>query len=130
MLSTYVEPIGIQHENVQSSRNRKWEREQHATEPCHYFFTPIQGWQVRVSKKTVPMFRWTCGSTPGHIFMSSLEKVSIRGVTREFKIWQSHAANENLVGAYIGRRLKFRRSAIGHVIVLIDAITAHAQPAN
>ena len=48
---------------------------------------------------------------------------SVRGVTWKFEIGQSHAANKNLVGAYICRRLKFCRSAGGHIIVLIDTIT-------
>src|ERR1700686_5105374 len=52
----------------------------------------------------------------------SEQEYLIGGVTGKFEIWQSHAANENLVRAYISRRLKVRRSAGRHIIVLIDHV--------
>jgi len=59
-----------------------------------------------------------------------IENISVRGVSREFEIWQSHTANENLVGAYTCRRLKIYGAAGSDEIVLIDAITTHTQSAN
>src|SRR5215472_11381998 len=74
------------------------------------------------------VFRTECSHEDG--VRKRIEIVLIRRIARKFQVRQSHAIDHYLVSADCEWSGKILGSGVGHVIVLIDAVTTHAKAAD
>src|SRR5262249_29142794 len=59
-----------------------------------------------------------------------LNNSSVRRISRKFEIGEPHVLDQNLIGANRIGRLESFRAGVGHKVILINAVAAHAEPAN